>query len=88
VGQSVVGRRPMYQDLDHKMVDKDLVDRLAMDFLVHSWTEVAYSQTEPVAEAVVCEVVVVVRPSSEAVDPSVGVVDHNCRMVVDILPKV
>lgn len=81
----------MDQDLDHKMVDKELVHRLAMDFLVHSSEEVAYSPSEAVAysEAVVyyfpCEVVVV-RPSPEAVDRSMEVVDHNYRMI-QILPR-
>ena len=30
----------MDQDLDHKMVDKELVHHLAMDFLDHSYEEV------------------------------------------------
>jgi hypothetical protein len=99
VGQSVAGRRPMDQVLDHKMVDKELVHRLAMDFLVHSFEAVAYSPSEAVAyfeavaysayfEAVVyfpCEVVVD-RPSAEGVGRSVEVVDHNYRMI-EILPK-
>ena len=71
----------MDQDLD-RMVGKEPVHRLAKDFLVHSSSEVAYSPSEAVAysEAVVyspCEVVVV-RPSSEEVDPSVEVVDQYC----------
>ena len=87
----------MDQDLDHKMVDKELVHRRAMDFLVHSSEAVAYSPSEAVAyheavaysEAVVyfpCEEVVV-RPSSEVVDRSMEVVDHNYRMI-EILPRV
>lgn len=91
VGQSVAGRRPMDQDLDRKMVDKELVHRHAMHFLVHLFDEVAYSPSEAVGhlEAVVyfpCEEVVV-RPSpAEAVDRSVEVVGHNYRMV-GILPR-
>ena len=87
VGQSDAGRRrPMDQDLDHKMVGKEQVHRLAMDFLVRS---VAYSPSEAVAylEAVVyfpCEAVVV-RPSSEVVDWSMEVVDHNYDS--EILPR-
>ena len=84
------------------MADKELVHRLAMNFLAHSSSEAAYFPSEAVAysgavvyseavaysEAVVyfpCEVVV--RSSSEAVDPSVEAVDHNCRMM-EILPMV
>ena len=82
VGQSVAGRCPIHQDLDHKMVDKELVHHCAMDFLVRSSEAVAYSP----CEAVVFREVVVVRPSSEAVERSVEAVDHNYRMV-DILPR-
>ena len=70
----------MDQDLDHKMVDKELVHRHAMHFLVHSFEVVAYYPSEAVAylEAVVyfpCEV-----------DQSVEAVDHNYRMM-EILPR-
>ena len=79
----------MDQDLDHKMVDKELVHRHAMHFLVHSFEAVAYYPSEAVAylEAVVyfpCEEVVV-HPSPE-VDQSVEAVDHNYRMM-EILPR-
>ena len=91
VGQSVAGHHPMDQDLDHKMVDKEQVHRLAMDFLVHSSSEaVVYCEVvvvHPSSEAVEPSMeVVVVRPS-EAVDPSMEVVDRNYRMT-NILPKV
>ena len=50
VDQNVAGRHPMHQDLDHKMVDKELVHRHAMDFLVHSSSEAVeyYSPCEAV----------------------------------------
>ena len=80
MGQSVAGRHPMDQ-LPDKMVDKEQEHRLAMDFLVHSSSEVVvYSPSEAVVyfEAVACEVeVVLVRPSSEAVELSVEVLDRN-----------
>lgn len=71
----------MDQNLDYKMADKELVDRFAIH--VHSSSEVACWTTESVAEGVVyfpCEVL----PSSEAVDPSVVVVDRK----MEILPRV
>jgi hypothetical protein len=68
-------------------MDKELMDRLAMDFLVHSSEAAAYSPSDAAAyseaaacyEAVVyspCEAVAV-HPSSEAVGQSGEVVDHN-----------
>ena len=79
---------------DLEVVDNELLNHLAMNFLAHSSSEAeAYSEGVAYSGAVVCSPCEVVvhpsfDPSFEVVDPSVGLVDHNnCRMM-EIFPRV
>ena len=77
--------------MDRDVVDNEVLNHLAMNFLAHSSSEAetcsAYSEEVAYSGAVAYSEAVVYSPCEVMGHPSFEVVDHNCRMM-EIFPRV